>query len=212
MDRVPMFERLVRFSLKHTKLVVLVLALLAALSGIYVAQHFEIDSRSEDLISASVPWRQRQIEFDRAFPQRDNLTLVVIQGATPERAEQAAVALRTALLQRPDLFPMVRDLQGDRFFAKNGLLYLPLQQVRDVTTQLISAQPFLGPLAADPSLRGVMDSLTMAMLGVENGQGSLDQFRAPFSQLAKVFDQALAGKTAFMSLPGLIFREVTRPV
>ena len=116
--------------------------MLAGLCGFYVARHFEMDSRSENLISERVPWRQSELQFDRAFPQRNNLTLVVIDGATPERAEQAAAALRSALLKHPDLFPVVRDLQGDPFFAKNGLLYLPLQQVRDTTVATYCSAAF----------------------------------------------------------------------
>src|SRR5437588_12860204 len=112
MERTSMFEGLVRFSLRYPKSVLLVLAAIAVVSGIYVSRHFEMDSRSENLISHSIPWRQREAEFDRAFPQRNNLTLVVIEGATPERAEQAAVTLKDALLKRPDTFPVVRDLQG----------------------------------------------------------------------------------------------------
>lgn len=199
-----MFELLVRFSLAYRKSILVVLALLAVISGVYVARHFEMDSRSENLISASVPWRQREIEFDRAFPQQDNLTLVAIEGATPERAEEAAVTLKAALLKRPDMFPAVRDLQGDPFFAKNGLLYLPLQQVRDITAQLITAQPFLGPLAADPSLRGVMDSMSTALLGVEHGQGSLDQVAGPFRQFTAVFSRVLSGRPGFMSWQGML--------
>ena len=199
-----MFEFLVRFSLAYRKSILLALALLAVISGVYVARHFEMDSRSEDLISQNVPWRQRAIQFDRAFPQQNNFTLVVIEGATPERAEQAAVALKTALLKRPDMFPAVQDIQGDPFFAKNGLLYLPLQQVRDITAQLITAQPFLGPLASDPSLRGVMDSMSTALLGVQNGQGSLEQVAGPFRQFTTVFNKVLSGQPAFMSWQGML--------
>jgi hypothetical protein len=194
----------VRFSLAYRKSILLALALIAVISGVYVARHFEMDSRSENLISASVPWRQREIEFNRAFPQQDNLTLVVIEGATPERAEEAAITLKAALLKRPDMFPVVRDLQGDPFFAKNGLLYLPLQQVRDITAQLITAQPFLGPLAADPSLRGVMDSMSTALLGVEAGQGSLEQVAGPFRQFTAVFSRILSGHPGFMSWQGML--------
>ena len=205
------FDRLVRISLVWRKSILVVIVLIAALSGVYVTHHFGIDSRSENLISASIPWRQRQIEYDRAFPQNDNLTLVVIQGATPERASQAAVALRSALLKRPDMFPVVRDLQGDSFFEKNGLLYLPTQQVKDATTQLIAAQPFLGPLAADPSLRGVMDSLNTALIGVEHGQAPLDQLTGAFKQFTAVFDHVLAGKPAFMSWQNLLTHQDAAP-
>lgn len=205
------FDRLVRVSLVWRKSILLVVVLFAALSGVYVARHFDIDSRSDDLISSKIAWRQREIQFDRAFPQRDNLTLVVIQGATPERAEQAAVALKSQLQKRPDIFPLVRDLQGDPFFQKNGLLYLPTQSVKDATTQLIAAQPFLGPLAADPSLRGVMDSLNTALIGVEHGQAPLDQLTGPFKQFTSVFGNVLAGKPAFMSWQTLLTRRNPAP-
>lgn len=205
------FDRLVRISLVWRTSILVVVVLIAALSGVYVARHFEIDSRSENLISASIPWRQRQIEFDRAFPQRDNLTLVVISGSTPERAEQAAVALKSALLKRPDVFRAVRDEQGDPFFQKNGLLYLKTQQVKDATTQLIAAQPFLGPLAADPSLRGVMDSLNTALIGVEHGQAPLDQLTGAFKQFTSVLGNVLAGRPAAMSWQNLLTHQDAAP-
>lgn len=205
------FDRLVRVSLVWRKSILVLVVLIAGLGGVYVTRHFEIDSRSENLISASVPWRQREIQFDRAFPQNNNLTLVVIQGATPERAAQAAVALKSALMKRPDMFPVVRDIQGDAFFEKNGLLYLPTQQVKDATTQLIAAQPFLGPLAADPSLRGVMDSLNTALIGVEHGQAPLDQLTSAFKQFTTVFGNVLAGKPAFMSWQTLLTRQNPAP-
>jgi uncharacterized protein len=181
--------------------------LAAAAASFYVSKHFDMDSRSEDLISANVPWRQREAAFDRAFPQRNNLTLVVIDGVTPERTQEAAAALRKALMQRPDIFPVVRDIQGEPFFAKNGLLYLPVNDVRETTAQLIAAQPFLGPLTADPSLRGIMDGFSAALMGVENGQGSLEQLSRPFSTFADVFETILAGRPAFMSWRTLLTGE-----
>lgn len=205
------FDRLVRFSLTWRNPILAVIALIAVLSGIYVTHRFEIDSRSENLISASVPWRQREIQFDHAFPQRNNLTLVVIQGATPERATQAAAALKAELLKRPALFPVVRDLQGDPFFAKNGLLYLPTQQVKDVTAQFIAAQPFLGPLAADPSFRGVMDALNTALIGVEHGQAPLGQVTGIFRQFTSVLSDVLAGKPASVSWQALLTGQKTAP-
>ena len=36
--------------------------------------------------------------------------------------------------------------------------------------QLIKVEPFLGPLAADPSLRGLMGTLSTALQGVNSGQ------------------------------------------
>jgi len=115
-----MFEFLVRFSLAYRKSILVALAVLAAISGIYVARHFEMDSRSEDLISQNVPWRQRAIEYDRAFPQQNNFTLVVIEGATPERAEEAALALKGALLNAPTCSPRCAIFRAIRSLQKTG--------------------------------------------------------------------------------------------
>jgi len=170
----------------------------------YVSQNFEMDSNAENLISAEVPWRQYQAEFDRAFPQRNHLTVVVIDGVTPERTQQAADALKKALAAHPEQFPIVRDIQGDPFFAKNGLQFLPVEDVRKATQQIIAAQPFLAPLAADPSLRGIMDSLSTALLGVENGQASIDQLSPALTALSETLEKTLAGRPAFLSWQKLI--------
>jgi len=71
-----------------------------------------MDSNSENLFSPDIAWRQRQAEFEAAFPQRIDLMLAVIDGTTPERTVEAAKALTAALAARKDLFPAVRDRAG----------------------------------------------------------------------------------------------------
>ncbi|HYK79367.1 MAG TPA: MMPL family transporter, partial [Micropepsaceae bacterium] len=198
------FELLVRICCRHARAVVLASILAAMGAGFYVSKNFEMDSNAEDLISAEVPWRQYQAEFDRAFPQRNNLTVVVIDGVTPERTQQAAAALEKALAGQPKQFPIVRDIQGDAFFAKNGLLFLPAEDVRKATQQIIGAQPFLAPLAADPSMRGIMDSLSTALLGVENGQGDLEQLSPALTALSETLEKTVSGHPAFLSWQKLI--------
>ncbi|HEX3485085.1 MAG TPA: MMPL family transporter, partial [Micropepsaceae bacterium] len=197
-------ERLVAFCSKHPLAVAIVAALLSVAAAQYTAQNFAMDSNADNLISKDVPWRRNSLAFDAAFPQRDNLTLVVIDGATPERAEEAATALKAALMARKSLFPTVRDLQGSMFFAQNGLLYLPTDMVRATTQQLIQAQPFLGPLAADPSMRGIMNGLNAALLGIETGQAKLDQLTPALAAFSDTLDNVAAGRTAFLSWETMI--------
>ena len=198
------FENLVRFCCRHAKSVLAASVIVALACGLYVARNFEMDSNSENLLSPDLSWRQHQAEFDAAFPQRNNLTLVVIDALTPERTLEAANALEKALAGRKDLFPVLRDIQGESFFAKNGLLYLPLDDLRSTTQKIISAQPFLGPLAADPSVRGIMDSLSAALTGVENGAGSLEDLSRPLSALSDTLEKTLSGRSAFLSWQSLI--------
>ena len=199
-----LFEALVRISCRFAKSMV-VLSLVGALgAGFYVSRHFQMDSNSENLISAKVPWRQRAAEFDKAFPQRRNLTLVVIDGVTPERTTQAATALKAQLAAHKDIFPVVRDIQSDPFFAHNGLLFSSLDDVRNTTQHIIGAQPFLAPLAADPSLRGIMDSLTTALMAVDLGQAKLGDLTKPLSAISDTLEKVASGKPAFFSWQTLI--------
>jgi hopanoid biosynthesis associated RND transporter like protein HpnN len=197
-------ERVVRLCCNYAIAVVVGAVLLSIGAGNYVSRHFAMDSDAGNLISKDVPWRKNSLAFDAAFPQRDNLTLVVIDGVTPERAQEATLILDSELAKRPDLFPALRDLQDSPFFAHNGLLYLSVDEVRETTQQLIQAQPFLGPLAADPSLRGVMNGLTTALLGVENGQANLAQLTPALIAFSETLEQVAGGRTAYLSWETLI--------
>lgn len=83
-----------------------------------------------DLISPKLEWRQKELAYEAAFPQLQKVTIVVIDGATPELADDAAARLSVALATKPDLFRSVRRPDGGAFFERNGLLLLPLDEVR----------------------------------------------------------------------------------
>src|SRR3984893_17944502 len=76
-------------------------------SGYYTATHFAITTNTNNFISEKLQWRQNLIALDKAFPQRDDQIVVVIDGATPELAEAAAQSLTDRLKRRPDLCPSV---------------------------------------------------------------------------------------------------------
>src|SRR6185437_10187094 len=147
----PFSARVVRFCSRHALAVVAICVIVCSAAAFYALTHFAMDNNSEDLLSTSLSWRQTELAYDAAFPQENNLTLVTIDGVTAERAEQAAAALTAALKAEPQSFVSVRRPDGGAFFAHNGLLFLPLADVQSTTQQLISAQPLLGSLAADPS-------------------------------------------------------------
>jgi hopanoid biosynthesis associated RND transporter like protein HpnN len=197
-------ERIVGLCARYAGAVALVAVVTGIICGEYSSTHFSLNSNAEAIISPKTSWRKLQARYDRYFPQQNNLTVVVIDGATPERTEAAAEALTTALRKRTDLFYSVRRPDGGLFFAHEGLLFLPLDQVKSTTQQMIGAQPFLGGLAADPSLRGVMDSLSTALEGVSHGQASLAQLHAPIAQFSKTFEGVLAGRPSFLSWRSLV--------
>ncbi|HKB95540.1 MAG TPA: MMPL family transporter, partial [Rhizomicrobium sp.] len=204
-------ERIVAFCCRWPWAVIAVSLLLAAGTAWYTSQNFAMNSDSEQLIDAKVGWRMRQARFDAAFPQQTNLTLVVIDGATPELAESAAARLTEKLAADPKLFSHVRRPDGGPFFNQNGLLFLSLKEVQDTSQQLIKAQPFLGGLASDPSLRGIMSNLSTVLLGVSSGQAKLADFDRAISRFADVFAAAANGKTEFLSWRSLITGSPPKP-
>jgi hopanoid biosynthesis associated RND transporter like protein HpnN len=203
--------RLAEFSAARA-LPLVVLALLAAAgSAFYVARHFAIDTDSVKLISSDLPWRQREIAFDAAFPQRVDLLLAVVDGPTPELAELATARLAAALAKKPELFRTVRRPDGSPYFQKNAFLFLDIAEVQETTEQIVAAQPFLGPLAADPSLRGIVDGLDLALQGVLHGQAQLSQLATPFEQISAATEQVLAGKPATLSWRSLLTGQPSLP-
>jgi len=194
----------VRISSRFAWLVVAVALVLGVVAGDYTATHFKMNSNSGDLVSPDAAWRRDEARYDAAFPQQNNLIVAVIDGATAERADEAANALAAALKKDHAHFTSVRVPDGGSFFAHNGLLLMPLADVQKTTQQLIQAQPFLGGLAADPSLRGVMATLSTTLLGVEGGQAKLADIDKPITAFSKTLSQVLAGKPAYFGWSSLV--------
>ncbi|MGF3026889.1 MMPL family transporter [Methylobacterium aquaticum] len=194
-----MIERLVAFSV-HRRWLVLVAALLLTVASAVAAAHlFRINTDVERLITPDVPWRQDEIQFEKMFPQRGNLLVTVIDAKTPEQAEEAANRLTQALSANKDLLPIVYRPDGGPFFDKNGLLLLSQKELDQTTEKLIQQQGLLGPLAADPSLRGIMQAMVMGAQGVKAGQAKPEDLVGPMGQMKDVFDRVLKGEPAQLS-------------
>jgi len=204
-------QRIVALCCHHAIAVVVLIAALSAASVTYVANNFAMNTDSSKLINEDVAWRKRQAQYDAAFPQNTNLILVVIDGKTPELAESAAARLTERLRTQTEFFQTVRRPDGGAFFNQNGLLFLSEKEVANTTAQLIKAQPFLGPLASDPSLRGLMSSLDTVLLGVREGQATLADIDAPMRSLAPVFEDAASGQVKYLSWRSLFTGAAPRP-
>src|ERR1700729_1601337 len=90
--------------IRHSKLVIAAALVVAALSAVYAARHFAIDTDINNLISERLPWRQNEIAFQRAFPQTIELILVDVAADSPEAAKAAAREVSQGLSKKPDLF------------------------------------------------------------------------------------------------------------
>ncbi|MBI2740742.1 MAG: MMPL family transporter [Rhodospirillales bacterium] len=196
--------RVVAASARHPFITLLLALALTALALVYSAGHFVMTTDTAQLISTKDKWRQHELAYEKAFPSLQWLTIVVIDGATPELAEDAARHLSAALVARPGLFHSVRRPDGGPFFDRNGLLFLSQKQVQASVDGLMRSQFLLASLAADPSLRGVLDTLSRGLQGVRHGQAKLDDFQPLMTALADTFDRAATGQPAWFSWQDLM--------
>ncbi len=209
--RASLIGRVVAASTRHPVTVLLLGVVLTGAALVYTAQHFALTADTSELISTKLKWRQNELAFDRAFPQFNNLTMIVVDGATPELADAAATRLTAALQAKPELFKAVRRPDGGAFFDRNGLLLLSLDEVAAATQGLARARPMLASLAADPSLRGVLATISNGLEGIKYGQATLHDVEPAMTALADTFEKAAAGQPAFFSWRTLIAGQPARP-
>jgi uncharacterized protein len=168
----------------------------------YAVTHFSINTDVEGLISQSVPWHERQVQFAQAFPERG--ITVVVRAPTTENAEMATNELAQALAKNPNLFRDVTQPDSGDFFERNGLLFGSVSDVQKTADGLTHARPFLAMLSGDPSLRGVMKVLASAAEGVQAGEIKLEQLAWPLTLAKQTLNDALSGKPAFFSWQELL--------
>ena len=195
--------RLALFSVKHPWSVVLACLVLGLIATWFSLTHFAMSTDTDKLISRNLPWRVQNAAFLKTFPSISGI-VVVIDAQTPEQAEQAAQALTDRLQSQPRLFTRVQRPDGGPFWSQNGLLFEPAKDVSDQMAELIKAEPFLGSLAADPSLRGIASTLSTLAEGVSHGSASLSDLDAPTAGLASSLETLEAGKPATFSWTTLV--------
>lgn len=176
---------------------------LTVAAGVYSARNFAINTDINKLISPELDWRKRDIAFEKAFDQ-ERLIIAVVEAPTAEFASAASAALEKKLSENHTDFESVQRLGAGPFFEKNGLLFLPTEEVAKLTGQFGSAAPLLEIMAGDPSLRGLTGALQIALSGVQHGQFSLDAATAPLTKISDTLDNVLNKKDATFSWRELI--------
>ena len=140
----------------HHSFLILFLSLLATVGTmIYTVNHFRIDTEMTDMISDKLPYRKLEKEFQSAFPQFKETIVVVIDADTPEAARFHTEKMAERLREERSLFKGVFAPGSGEFFEKNGLLYLSVKDLDALSENLANAQPLLGLISKDLTLRGL---------------------------------------------------------
>ena len=166
---------------------------------LFAASHFAMTTDTAALISPGIEWRKNEKAVETAFPQLKDVLLVIVDGKTPELAEAATAKLSASLAADTAHFRTVQSPDGGAFFDREGLLFGSVAEVKASTKALIEAQPLLGPLASDPSLRGVADAYATMLTGVERGDVPLSRIDRPMRKMAHALEVSAQGKPAYFS-------------
>ncbi len=147
---------------------VLLVWALAAIGGLlFAVDNLGLDADVGNMVSAELPVRKALHKYRQAFPQYTDLMVLVVEGQTAEFVDDATAALAARLEQHQRLFQSVYLPGHDSFFETHALLYLSLDELLQLTDQLAAAQPILGKLTADFSLRGLFNTLATVIENVD---------------------------------------------
>ena len=95
-------------------------ALLTLVSLFVAGARFDMTTDTAALISDKVAWRQQELRMERAFPQLSDSLLIVIDGRTPELAEDAAKRLSEKLAGDSAHFRRVTRPDGGDFVVQQA--------------------------------------------------------------------------------------------
>jgi len=157
-------KRLVSFSAQVAPAVVITAAVLTVAFAYYAATHLRFNTSTLNMLDPSLRFRVLEREFDRSFPQLNDLIVAVVDGSTAQDAEDAAERLAATL--RADMGKQLQWIYrpgSGAFFGRNGLLYLDKRELKALSDQLIQAAPFLGSLSQDTSVKGLFSLLDQAL-------------------------------------------------
>src|SRR5215470_3320688 len=204
--------RIVGGCLRYRYTIIALSLVISVVSGFYAAKHFAINTDINKLISPNLEWRKHEITFANLFPGPFGTTTVVVEAPSQELVAQAASTLTQKLSKNQDLYHSVSELGGgNAFFARNGLLFQPLEEVEHTTRMLADSAQLIVTLARDPSLRGLTQSLSFVMTGIQGGLLKLDDISKPLNTFADTVETNIAGQPVTFSWHALMNGQPSKP-
>ncbi|MGA7829219.1 MAG: MMPL family transporter [Geobacteraceae bacterium] len=144
-------------------LILVVLALvLSALSILYTRNNLEFLTGRDDLMPKTSKFSRDYQKYRQEFGDQEDI-VVVIESDDPGKATRFGKELYGRLVKKKDVFREVFYPNGLPFFEKNGLLFLPYNDLVALRDNLVKAKPILKELSASPSVQTLFTSLTSQM-------------------------------------------------
>jgi hypothetical protein len=157
-------SRLFAFIALRPRLILGLALLLSVISVLYTVRNMEFLTGRDDLMPKNASFQVDYRAYRAEFGDQEEI-VAVIESEDAERSTRAADALYARLQQEQGVFREVFYPGGLPYFRKNGLLFMPLDEIRQLRTTLTMAAPVLTDLAAAPSVQTLFTSLTRQIDG-----------------------------------------------
>lgn len=191
-----LFDLIARYPLA----ILFVALLLSAISVVYTKNNLEFLTGRDDLMPKNSKFHRDYRDYRREFGDTEEI-VVVLESDDPDKAGRFGKELFSRLQQRKDVLREVFYPYGLPFFQKNGLLFLPLEDVEALRNNLTKAMPLLKDLAAAPSVQTLFTSLTTRMDEYMRQQPGAPGAEEQVTSLTFMLDKLGAGFERF-SKPG----------
>ena len=143
--------------------IVLLTIVLTGLSLDYSIKHLSIDTNTAEMLSPDLPFQKNRKRIEQAFPLDSGSLILVVDALTPEETSQTAIKLMDILKRQGDRFEAVFIPTENDFFRQYALLYLDQADFDDLAKKLTDAQPFIGHLAQNYHLGGLLEIIGKAL-------------------------------------------------
>ena len=152
-----------RTCLRFPWIVLLAFLFLSAGSLHYTINNLGVNTDTTQMLAPDLPFQQVRRQVKETFPQDSDTVLIVIDADSSEQAKAAALDLGQRLKAAKGSVQSLYIPGEGKFFDRQGLLYLEVDDLDALATNLAQAQPFIGRLAEDYSLAGLMSILSNAI-------------------------------------------------
>ncbi len=180
------------FITRYAWFIVISALLLTGASLYYAKDHLGVNNNSSEMLSPDLPFQKNFKRLETEFPQDTNAILFVVDTQSPEETAILSNKLLTRLNKSHQFFESSYIPDDNAFFRQQAFLYLSVEELDNLAINLTEAQPFIGYLAQNYSLKGLFDILTQAL---ENKDSVIGQsLPALLSALSTAISKTASGE------------------
>jgi len=152
-------SRLFAFISRYPRLILVLALLFSSISVLYSIRNITFLTGRDDLMPKNAPFQVDYRAYRAEFGDQEEI-VAVIESDDAGKSTRAADALYARLNEDKSVFREVFYPGGLPFFRTNGLLFMPLDDIRQLRATLTMAAPVLKDLAASPSVQTLFTTLT----------------------------------------------------